>query len=189
MKNRFIVAALLLVVTSPVLAQAPKRPMAKVPVIELFGGFSYARFSAGGPTMNGYGGLGSFAWNFKPWVQVVADASYNRAHATGSSTNLYGNHYGFRFFHRSSQKWGPTPFAEALFGGSQAATRVGGSGGPLFSNTGFSMKGGGGLDLGVSSRITIRVTDAAYYRTSFFSAHQNNIWLSSGIVFRLGGVR
>jgi len=188
MKNRFIVAALLLVVTSPALAQMPKRPMAKVPVVELFGGYSYTRFNAGGPTMNGNGVLGSFAWNFKPWAQVVADASFNRAHPAGSTTNLYGNHYGFRFFYRSSKKWGPTPFAEALFGGSHVDTRVGGSGGPVFSDTAFSLKGGGGLDLGVSSRITIRVIDADYYRTSFFNAHQNNIWLCTGIVLRFGGV-
>jgi hypothetical protein len=185
MLKRLVMLTFFLALPSSVLAQAPKAPVFKTPVVEVFGGYSYTRFSATGPSMNGNGVLGSFAWNFKPWVQVVADASYDRASAAGAPTNLYGNHYGFRFFYRSPRKWGLSPFGEVLSGGSKVDMKVGAS---HFSDLGFSLKTGGGLDLGVYRRVTIRLFDADYYRTSFFHARQSDVWLSGGIVLRFGGL-
>jgi len=37
------------------------------------------------------------------------------------------------------------------------------------------------------SVLSASVFDADYYRTSLFSGHQNNTWVSSGLVVRLGG--
>jgi len=185
MLRRLVTLTFFLALSSAALAQAPKAPVLKTPVVEVYGGYSYARFSVPGLSMNGNGVLGSFAWNFKPWVQVTADASYDRASAAGFTTNLYGNHYGFRFFYRSQRKWGLSPFAEALFGGSKVDMKNGAS---HLSDLGFSFKTGGGLDLGLYRRVAIRLIDADYYRTSFFHARQNDVWLSGGIVLRFGGL-
>jgi len=48
---------------------------------------------------------------------------------------------------------------------------------------------GGGVDFNLSPHFAGRVFDADYYRTSLFSAHQNNIWLSTCFVIRLDGAR
>ena len=159
------------------------------PLIEAFGGYAFARQDNGaGTSTNLHGGMGSIAWNFKPWLQVVADSSYNVVTISGTKNVLYGNHFGPRYFHRSRNRWGATPFVEALVGGSRADTTVTGAGGYKTSTNCLSYKVGGGLDLRPSRHWEIRVFDVDYYRTSFgTNMHQNNYWASAGVVLRLFG--
>jgi hypothetical protein len=157
--------------------------------MEIFGGYAYARLGSGANATNVIDGvLGSFGWNFKPWLQIVGDSSYSMVTVGTTKTVLYGNHFGPRIFLRRAQHaWGMSPFVEGLFGGSRADST---SGGVKTSNQGFSIKVGGGLDMNPSRHIEIRVIDFDYYRTSFPSnSPQNNYWASAGIVFRFMGGR
>jgi hypothetical protein len=158
-------------------------------LLELFGGYSFARLDGGGGTgSNLNGAMGSFGWNIKPWLQLVADTSYNVITVSGTKNVLYGNHYGPRYFHRGHNRWGLTPFAEVLVGGSRADTIVSGSSIYNTSVNCISIKAGGGLDIRPSRHFQIRLFDVDYYRTSFgTNAHQNNYWASTGIVIRLFG--
>jgi hypothetical protein len=158
-------------------------------LLELFGGYSFARLDGGGGTgSNLNGAMGSFGWNIKPWLQLVADTSYNVITLSGTKNVLYGNHYGPRYFHRGHNRWGLTPFAEVLVGGSRADTTVSGSSIYNTSVNCISIKVGGGLDIHPSRHFQIRLFDVDYYRTSFgTNAHQNNYWASTGIVIRLFG--
>ena len=159
------------------------------PLIEVFGGYAFARQDNGaGSGTNLNGGMGSVAWNFKPWLQVVADSSYSVVTISGTKNVLYGNHFGPRYFHRGRNRWGATPFVEALVGGSRADTTVTGVGGYTTSVNCLSYKVGGGLDLHPSRHWEIRVFDVDYYRTAFgTNMHQNNYWASAGIVLRFFG--
>ena len=161
----------------------------RAPLLELFGGYAFARLDGGGGTgTNVNGAMGSFGWNIKPWLQIVADTSYNTVTISGTKNILYGNHFGARYFHRGHNRWGLTPFAEALVGGSRADTKVSGSSTYNTSENCLSYKVGGGLDIHPFRHIDIRLFDADYYRTSFgTNAHQNNYWVSTGIVIRLFG--
>jgi hypothetical protein len=162
----------------------------RTPLIELFGGYAFARLDGGGgPATNmNVGGMGSVAWNFKPWLQLVADSSYSVVTISGVKNVLYGNHFGPRYFHHSRNRWGATPFVEALAGGSRADTTVPGVGGYTTSTNCISYKVGGGLDLHPSRHWEIRLFDVDYYRTAFgTNVHQNNYWASAGIVLRLFG--
>jgi hypothetical protein len=162
----------------------------KMPLIELFGGYGFARLDGGGGTGTNLNGvLGSFGWNAKPWLQIVADSSYDVVTVSGVKTVLYGNHWGPRiFFRRVRNRWGATPFVEGLAGGSRADTTVSGTGGYSTSVNCFSFKVGGGLDIKPSRHLAIRLFDVDYYRTSFGpNLHQNNYWASAGIVLRLFG--
>jgi opacity protein-like surface antigen len=181
--------AVLLFVATPVLAQGPVSVTRKTPVGEMFGGFSYARLSDSGATTNTKGVVGSFSWNAKPWLQLVADTSYNVGSYNGVNVTLYGNHYGARVFHRERNSWRASPFAEVLVGGSHVNNTITGAGGSQFTDLGFSMKMGGGVDFNLTPHFAVRVLDADYYRTSLFGGHQNNIWLTTGFVIRLGGAR
>jgi hypothetical protein len=168
--------------------EKPNPTVRTAPLMELYGGYSFARVVNGGSGSNLNGALGSFGWSIKPWLQIVADTSYNVVTTNGTKNVLYGNHYGPRYFHRSRNRWGITPFAEALFGGSRADTTITGSGGYTTSDNTFSIKVGGGLDIHPSRRWDIRLFDADYYRTSFgTNVHQNNYWISTGVVLRLFG--
>jgi hypothetical protein len=158
-------------------------------LIELFGGYSFARLDGGaGVWTNVNGVLGSFGWNVRPWLQLVADSSYNVVTVSGTKNVLYGNHWGPRIFGRSRRRWGLTPFVEGLVGGSRADTTVSGAGGYTTSNNCISFKVGGGLDIRSSRRWEIRLLDVDYYRTAFgTNLHQNNYSASAGIVLRLFG--
>ena len=161
----------------------------RAPLLELFGGYAFARFdSGGGTTSNLNGGMGSFGWNIKPWLQLTADSSYNFVTISGTKSVLYGNHFGARYFHRARNRWGLTPFAEGLVGGSRLDTSLVGVPGYASSSNCISFKVGGGLDIHPSRHFDIRLFDVDYYRTSFgTNAHQTNYWASTGIVIRLFG--
>jgi hypothetical protein len=159
-------------------------------LIELFGGYGFARFDNGGgvAASNLNGIIGSFGWNIRPWLQIVADSSYNFVTVSGTKNVLYGNHWGPRIFRRVRNRWGLTPFVEGLVGGSRADTTVSGAGGYKTSENCISYKVGGGVDIKPSRHFEIRLFDVDYYRTSFgTNLHQNNYWASAGIVIRLFG--
>jgi len=187
MKNRMSIVGVLLLGAAPVFAQAPGTVRSRPPVAEMFGGFSYTRLSDSGTSTNTKGIVGSFAWNARPWLQLVADSSYNTGSYSGVNVTLYGNHYGARVFYRERNKWRVSPFAEVLVGGSHVNNTISGTGGLQYTDLAFSFKTGGGVDFNLTPHFAIRVFDADYYRTSLFSGHQNNIWVSSGLVVRLGG--
>ncbi|MGB7282689.1 MAG: hypothetical protein WBE13_10540 [Candidatus Acidiferrum sp.] len=169
--------------------EKPRPGVRTAPLIELYGGFSFARLGGTSSGNNLAGAIGSFGWNPKPWLQVVADTSYSLESSGTTKNVLYGNHYGPRFFHRVRSRWGLTPFVEGLVGGSDEKTTVSGSGG-YTASTGatLSYKVGGGLDMHPSRHWDIRLFDVDYYRTSFGAGTpQNNYWISTGIVLRLFG--
>ncbi len=163
----------------------------RAPLIEVFGGYAFARLDGGGGTAtNLNGALGSFGWNFKPWLQLVADSSYSVVTVGTTKNVLYGNHFGPRYFHRGRNRWGATPFVEGLIGGSRADTTITGVGGYTTSVNCLSYKVGGGLDLHPSRHWEIRLFDVDYYRTSFgTNVQQNNYWVSTGIILHLFGGR
>ena len=160
-----------------------------MPLIELFGGYAFARVNNGGgaAASNLNGVLGSFGWNATPWLQLVADSSYSVVTVSGTKNVLYGNHWGPRVFLRGRNRWGITPFAEGLVGSSRSDVTVSGTGGYSSSENALSFRVGGGLDIKPSRRLEIRLIDVDYYRTSFGGLHQNVYWASAGIVLRLFG--
>jgi hypothetical protein len=157
-------------------------------LIELFGGYAFTSMNNGaGSYTNMNGALGSFGWNWKSWLQLTGDTSYNFVTVSGTKYVLYGNHYGARFFRRVRNRWGATPFAEALIGGSREDTTITGT---TYSQNCISYKVGGGIDLHPSRRWEVRLFDFDYYRTAFgTNLHQNNYWVSTGVVLRLFGGR
>jgi hypothetical protein len=169
--------------------EKPRPSVRSAPLLELYGGFAFSRMGGTGFGTNSIGGMGSIGWNARSWLQVTADTSYNFETIGTTKNVLYGNHYGPRFFYRMRNRWGITPFGEALVGGSDLKTTVSGSGG-YTASTGslLSYKVGGGVDIHPSKRWEIRLIDVDYYRTGFGTdAHQTNYWISTGIVLRLFG--
>jgi hypothetical protein len=158
-------------------------------MIELFGGYGFTRLDSGSGTMtNLNGALGSFGWNVRPWLQLVADTSYNVTTIRGTKNVLYGNHWGPRLFFHGRYPWGAVPFVEGLVGGSRADTTASGVSGYKTADNCLSFKVGGGLDIHPSRHFKIRLFDFDYYRTAFgANLHQNNYSASVGIVLRLFG--
>jgi len=182
------------------------------PKVELFLGYSYLHAMPASDEnrmvwLNG--GSASIAFNFNRYLGLVGDFggfadSEVKLNVGGSSsvvdsdgkayTYLVGPRVSFRNHTRL------TPFVQALFGGMHASEVLlsnctGGGCTPLPKENKFAMTAGGGLDIGVSRHVAIRLVQAEYLMTSFKNlgtgadARQNDMRLSSGIVFRFGGNR
>ena len=150
--------------------------------LDVFGGYSYFNGSTSGAAgrfnLNGWNAQGTY--NFTHWLGATADfGGYY-----GSPFQVSANDYTFLF--------GPTlnvrvphctPFAHALFGVDRFhASVLGGSG----TDSAFAMAIGGGLDIPIKGIFAIRAAQLDWLRTNHFDNGQNNMRLSTGVVFRFG---
>ena len=86
-------------------------------------------------------------------------------------------------------KW--APFGEVLVGASHAAGSLVNAPNPAASDSAlvFASNIGGGVDRRISERWSLRIVEADYFVTTFTNGvndHQNNIRLSSGVVYHFG---
>jgi len=181
------------------------------PKIELFLGYSYLRavpsLTAGNRLVWLNGGSTSIAFNLNRYLGIVGDfGGFNDTELNLQGTNpnripdssgtvftyLFGPRLSFRKYERI------TPFAQVLFGGIHASQVTlsdctGAACTLLPSEDTFAMTAGGGLDINVHRHFAIRIIQAEYLMTRFedrttgSNATQNDMRLSSGIVFRFGG--
>jgi opacity protein-like surface antigen len=196
-------------------AAAPDSNGANVatPRVELFLGYSYLRavptLAEGNRFVWLNGGSTSIAFNFNRYLGLVGDFAgfadsqlrLNGAASPGKVVDSSGSAYTYLFGPRLSFRKHDrfTPFAQVLFGGVHASpvtisSDCSGAGcTPLPAENKFAMTAGGGLDIRVHRHIAIRVIQAEYLMTNFDdpstgqNATQNDVRLSAGIVFRLGG--
>jgi hypothetical protein len=170
--------------------EKPNSAIRKPTLFEFYGGYAFARLgnNGGGTYSNLSGAMGSIGLTLRPWLQIVADSTYNYTTSTGVKNVLYGNHFGARYFYRSRNRWKATPFVEGLIGGSRADTTITGTGGYTTSVNCISYKVGGGLDIQPTRHWEFRLVDVDYYRTAFGTGlHQNNYWVTTGVVLHLFG--
>jgi opacity protein-like surface antigen len=172
---------------------------AQIPKGNVFVGFSYERTnsSAFSPNLvattvsspNLHGWEASFEGKVLPFVGIVGDVSghYGSQSFTALTPNgpiqdnVTGHEQEYLVGPRLSVPVGKfTPFGEVMVGAAHIHT---GGTLPSPSNTSFAYALGGGLDYRVFHPIAVRL-EGDYLRTKFFSAAQNNLRLSAGVVFR-----
>jgi outer membrane protein OmpA-like peptidoglycan-associated protein len=181
------------------------------PKVEWFMGYTYLRavpqLAEGNRLVYLNGGSTSLAFNFNRYFGIVGDfGGFNdtRLLLTGGNlsqndqidkgtvfTLLGGPRLSFRKYDRI------TPFVQVLAGGARASeiTLSGCAANCLLlpKEYVFAMTAGGGLDLRVHHRIALRLIQAEYLMTRFgdfntgLTATQNDVRLSTGLVFRFGG--
>jgi peptidoglycan-associated lipoprotein len=168
------------VLTVVVIAAAVALSAQEMPRVEVFGGYSYFHV----PSSSAQKGFGLNGWN--------AQGSVNLNKWLGF-TGDFGGYYGSPFsvsVHSYSYMFGPTlsyraqhvtPFAHALFGGGHLSAAVGG---PSSSRSSFAMAMGGGLDLPLKGHFGVRAAQVDWVRTEFFKTTQNNVRVSTGVMFR-----
>lgn len=149
---------------------------------DVFGGYSYFNGSTSGAagrySLNGWNGQGTY--NVNHWLGATAD---------------FGGYYGSPFTvsaHDYSFLFGPTvslrtphftPYFHTLFGVDRASAALLGT---SISDTAFAMAVGGGLDVPLKGRLSVRAAQVDWLRTDHFSTGQNNLRVSTGLVFRFG---
>lgn len=180
------------------------------PRIEWFMGYSYLRavpeLANGNRMVYLNGGSTSVAFNLNRYFGIVGDfGGFNdtRVLLTGAGPSVDAQTQGTAFTYLagprlSSRKYDRvTPFVQVLAGGIHAS-EISVSGCPgtctlLPSANAFALTAGGGLDVRIHHHIALRLIQAEYLMTRFddlstgSSASQNDIRISTGLVFRFGG--
>ena len=137
------------------------------------------------------GGSATFGWRIKQsHIALVGDVSVAEAGKISSnsygltlSTFTFGARYQFRLAHSPLH-----PFGQILAGVAHGSGSLVDGQNPSVSNSGgtFAGNAGGGVDLSLTHRLSIRLVEADYLATTFNNGdndHQNNLRLSSGVVF------
>ncbi|HVF44689.1 MAG TPA: outer membrane beta-barrel protein [Pyrinomonadaceae bacterium] len=180
--RRVICAACL---TALLLAGAgpPASAQEGVPRVEVFGGYSWA-----GGDFHGWGA--SVNANVNRWLGLTADFSGHYSGGEPGPVRERQRAQSYLFGPRVSlRRKRTTAFAYALFGGVNfrdevSAPALGFSG--TFSDRGFNMALGGGLDVNVTRRVAIRAFQLDYMRPTFFGEAHDRGRLAFGLVLRLG---
>jgi peptidoglycan-associated lipoprotein len=160
---------------------------------ELALGYSYLHSNAppgGCGCFNLNGGNATFAWAIKPgsWDVVgdvatgyaggISAAGYSLTLSTFTAGVRYRPPVGHSSFH---------PFGQVLAGVAHSSGSLVQSPNPGATNAGaaFAANFGGGLDLRLDPRFSLRLVEADYLLTTFDNGtndHQNNLRISAGVV-------
>ena len=188
---------------TPGIAQAPAQPPAQPasdnsarPLrAELALSYSYLRSNeppGGCGCFNLNGGSATFAWPVKPGsftlVGDVTVAHAGTAAASGESLTLSAFTAGARYLPKLGRS--PVqPYGQTLVGVAHSSGTLVQGANPAAANAGaaFAANLGGGLDLRVSPRFSVRLIEADYLVTTFDNGtnnHQNNLRIGAGVVVR-----
>jgi opacity protein-like surface antigen len=211
MRRLFVLAGLLLFTAVAAVAQ-------DYPRVETSPAFMYMRLSpsfsnsfvVNGHTINGAnsfncaGGGGTLAYNFSSLVGIAADLGgckvFGNTLGFGNSVDgtAFTYLFGPRFTYRSGSRF--EPFFDINFGGMRLALSCQNSainclstfGGGTFSKNAFAMTVGGGFQVKLSHKFSLRLIQAEYLYTRFGNNcalaicnqnnSQNNFRLKSGVV-------
>ena len=156
--------------------------------------------------LNCAGGGGTLAYNVSSLVGIAADLGgckiFSNAYGAGNTIDgsMFTYLFGPRLTYRSGSKF--EPFGELNFGGTRIALKCKSSAGNCLSAVGtntysknaFAMTVGGGFQIKVSKKVSIRLIQAEYLYTRFGNScaltvcsnnnNQNSFRLKSGIVIK-----
>jgi|SRR5262245_9597837 len=149
------------------------------PRFEAFAGFSYLRLDKGlksDQDLNGFNT--SFTYNFNRFIGATGEfgGNYGNASATGVKADQFFFLFGPKFAYRGNSRF--TPFAHVLPGVVRQNFNFGAN-----DTTQFALATGGGLDINVTDRISLRGAQADYIMTRL-GGIQNNIRVSTGLVLK-----
>ena len=134
----------------------------------------------------------SMFYRFKPHVAAGGEFSAGFGSAQiGTTTDVSLKRYlylfgpQFNFQPKNNDK--VNPFVHTLFGGVHDTTKkTVGTTSTSFSANAFAMAFGGGVDVNLNKRFAIRPFQFDYVLTRFGGQLQNNVMVSSGLVYTFG---
>lgn len=178
-KNLSICALAVLALCSPASAQK-----SLVPAIEVFGGYSHLSLSSSGL------GLGNWT-QMNGWdVAVTLPHIYKGLGITADASGDYSTDLEqYNYFVGPQYKWEFSRFrfiAHGLYGRAQTRLREPGSTFVEPSSRQRAIAFGGEVDIPISDRFSVRAVQADYITASAFGSNQNELRISTGLIFRFG---
>ena len=203
MRKYFVLVGLLLLIAGSALAQG------EYPTVETSPAFMFIHTTppGAGQGVNCAGGGGTIAYNLTSLLGIAADMGGCKIFgfipsSSPLSGKINGNEFTYLFGPRLTYRSGSRfePFAELNFGGmrisvscnSSALSCVNATGGNTFTKNAFAMTVGGGFQVKLSQKFSLRLVQAEYLYTRFGNNcalavcnnnnSQNSFRLKSGIV-------
>jgi len=173
LRKAFCATSLVFLALLPAVAQ-------NVPKAEVFGGYSWA----GG---NFHGWNASVTGNVTKRFGIVADFSGHYGSEIDGPLLVKEDAHSFLFGPRVTfRRKKVSPFVYALFGVTRFHASATVSGQKLSdTDTGFSSAVGGGLDIKLNDRVSVRAFQLDYFRPNFFGEAHNRGRLAFGVVLHL----
>lgn len=159
------------------------RDSEEFPRLELYGGYAFLTFQEQNYTL---GWVGSAAYNLNRWLGIVGEVSgsYVSEEVPGVGSAGSSIHAFLGGSRISLRRRGPTPFVEALFGGTR--TDLGVSVGPFSiaaASTDFTVQAGLGADFPMTDATAVRAT--VDFRTLYVGDESfGQIRFTTGLVYR-----
>ena len=157
----------------------------EAPRWEVFGGYSYRNLEsttlgfANRSSMNGWDAEGAF--NITTEWSLVADVGGQYGSQLTAYNFMIGPQYSWR---KAKSKF----FAHVLFGKAQNTVNINTATSNGFESVGRAFAAGGGYDMELTPRFTLRIVQADYLNTHTFSNTQNDLRVSTGLVFHFGHI-
>jgi hypothetical protein len=171
MRKFATLTALILLAALPALAQDD------YPKAEFFNGFSYFNVDTPGAAQSFFGYQTNLGINFRRHVGFAMDFGAQFKNEAGVTLQSYQYLFGPRVVAHGNRF---SAFAHALVGA--ATFRAGG-----FSDTGFAMGLGGGLDANITQGFAFRIMQVDYIPEHVGGAWGHNVRVGIGVVLKLGG--
>jgi len=153
---------------------------AEAPRIQVFGGYTHMQFDskafgfANDTGLNG-GTVGA-AFNLAPYFGVKTQITI----ATGPNVRSRDWLFGPQGMY---SKWGVLFFGHVLFGKAETRIHVPNV---VEEDNALGTQFGGGVDIPIAPRISIRAVEVDYLRTKPLGIEQNDLKFTTGVVFHLG---
>jgi hypothetical protein len=151
----------------------------EVAKVELFGGYSYIRADAPHGRLNLHGWSLSLERNLNRVVALIADFDGVYGSALDEDVSAYSALFGPKFTARTERL---APFAHTLFGVVRDAEAG-------HVNYGFGMAYGGGLDIDVNRRLSVRLAQADYEYSRVDGLNHHNFRFAAGVVLKWGEIK
>lgn len=154
-------------------------------------GFNYTYFHANAPpaqcgcfSMNGGGG--TLVMNMPRGVSLVADlegAHASKINGTSQNVSIFNYMFGPRYSYRTPSRF--TPYGEVLVGGAEELSNYA----FVQNRQALAVSGGGGVSRVLNRHLAWNMVEVDYVYSRLPNAvndHQNDLRVSTGIVFRFG---
>jgi hypothetical protein len=151
------------------------------PSVEFFGGYSHVIADMSNTSFSLDGTEVSMTQNLNNWFGGTLDFGTQYGSRNGFNVNMQQIMYGPVFAYRKSSAF--TPFGHVLLGAVRGSQGFAGISQPAFK---FGGAFGGGLDIRLNKRFSVRVIQADYLMSRFLGTRQNNLRVSAGIVLTFG---
>lgn len=191
MRKLWLLLACVFILAIPAAAQL------ETPIYEVTAGYSFVDFNESSVSGALHGWNFGFTRNFNDWFGITSDFSgaYGaQATLTPSAPGSTPFNAGFRvhnFLGGPRFSWRRfervTPFAHALTGNSLFSFGGNpGAGFQAFSSNRYGLALGGGFDIHLNDKVSLRLLQADYLLTRAQGSTQHNLRYSGGLVWRFG---